>query len=91
VIKPYSLADDLGGKAMTVIRIGWRLHAINLVDRRPDRRTQLPWQCHPNIIGARVDTAITAVLPTHHPANVGDWGDLALLHPLAQAGVQVDI
>jgi hypothetical protein len=30
VVQPDSMADDLSGKAMSVVRIGWRLHAASL-------------------------------------------------------------
>jgi hypothetical protein len=30
VIQPHGLADDLGGKPMAVVRVGWRLHAASL-------------------------------------------------------------
>jgi hypothetical protein len=40
---------------------------------------------NPKVVGARVGTAITAALPTHHPSHIGERGDLPLLHPLVKA------
>ena len=40
------------------------------------------------IVDARIAAAITAELPTHHPARVGERCDLPRFHPLAQAGGQ---
>jgi hypothetical protein len=34
VIQPHRAADDLGGKAMTVMRVGARLHAASLARLR---------------------------------------------------------
>jgi hypothetical protein len=36
VIQPDSVADDLRGAAMAVVRVGRRFHAANLVGLRPD-------------------------------------------------------
>ena len=41
VIQPNSMADDLGGKAMAVARVGRRLRADNLAGRKPDCQTRL--------------------------------------------------
>jgi hypothetical protein len=41
VIEPDSMRDDLGGKAMAVVRVGWRLHAISLAGLQPDCQTRL--------------------------------------------------
>ena len=30
MIQPHSIAANLGGKAMAVVRVGWRLHAASL-------------------------------------------------------------
>ena len=31
VVQPDGMADDLGGEPMTVVWVGWRLHAASLV------------------------------------------------------------
>jgi hypothetical protein len=36
MIQPDSMADDLGGKAMAVVRVGWWLHPVSLSHLRPD-------------------------------------------------------
>jgi hypothetical protein len=41
VIQPDSLADDLGWKAMAVMRVGRWLHAVSLVGLRSARQTRL--------------------------------------------------
>jgi hypothetical protein len=41
VIQPDCVADDLGGKAMTVVRVGRRLHAANLAGLKLDCQTRL--------------------------------------------------
>jgi hypothetical protein len=41
VIQPDSMADDLGGKAMAVARVGRGLQAANLAGLKPDWQTQL--------------------------------------------------
>ena len=42
VIQPDSMADDLGGKAMAVVRVGRRLHAANLAwSSKPACQTRL--------------------------------------------------
>lgn len=38
VIQPHSMADELGRKAMAVVRVGWRLHAASLAHPRSDRQ-----------------------------------------------------
>src|SRR5271166_4928097 len=35
MIQPDSMADDLGGKAMPVVRVGWWLHVATVVPLRP--------------------------------------------------------
>ena len=29
MVQPDSMADDLGGKAVAVVRVGWRFHALH--------------------------------------------------------------
>jgi hypothetical protein len=41
VIQPDSMADDLGGKAMAVARVGRGLHGSNLASLKPDCQTRL--------------------------------------------------
>jgi hypothetical protein len=41
VMQPDRMTDNLGGKAMTVVWIGWRVHATSLVGRRSRRQTSL--------------------------------------------------
>jgi hypothetical protein len=36
------VADDRGGEAMAVVRVGWRLDAANLAGSQPACQTQLP-------------------------------------------------
>jgi hypothetical protein len=38
IVQSDGTTDDLGGKAMTIARIRWRLHAASLVSLRPTRR-----------------------------------------------------
>ena len=38
MIQPDGLADDLGGKAMAVMRVGRWLHAVSLVGLQPAAR-----------------------------------------------------
>jgi hypothetical protein len=42
VIQPDSVADDLGGKAMAVVRVRWWIHTLNVIGLRPRCQTQLP-------------------------------------------------
>jgi hypothetical protein len=42
VIEPDGVADDLGGEAMTVAGVRWRLHAANLAGLQPACQTRLP-------------------------------------------------
>jgi hypothetical protein len=42
VIQPDSVADDLGGKAMAIVWVGWRLHAASFASLQPTCQTQLP-------------------------------------------------
>jgi hypothetical protein len=42
VVQPDRVADDLGGKPMAVVRIGWRFHADSLVRLLACRQTWLP-------------------------------------------------
>ena len=42
VIQPDSEADDLGGKAMAIVWVGWRLHAASFAGLQPTCQTQLP-------------------------------------------------
>jgi hypothetical protein len=35
MVKPHSVADDLGGKPVAVIRVGWQLHQVSLADLQP--------------------------------------------------------
>jgi hypothetical protein len=42
VIQPDSVADDLGGKAMATVWVGWRLHAASFAGLQPACQTQLP-------------------------------------------------
>ena len=35
MVQPDSMSDDLGGKAMAIVRVGWRLHAITIVRLPP--------------------------------------------------------
>jgi hypothetical protein len=42
VIQPDSVADDLGGKAMAIVWVGWRLHAASFAGLQPIYQTQLP-------------------------------------------------
>ena len=41
VIQPYSVADDLGGKAMAVVRIWWRFHSASLAGLKADCQSRL--------------------------------------------------
>jgi hypothetical protein len=41
VIQPDSMSDDLGGKAIAVMRCGRGLHAVSLVGLQSGRQTQL--------------------------------------------------
>jgi hypothetical protein len=41
VIQPDGVADDLGGKSMTIARVGRRLHAASLAGRQPAGETRL--------------------------------------------------
>jgi hypothetical protein len=36
MIQPDSMVDDLGGKAMAVVRVGWWLHAVTVAHLQPD-------------------------------------------------------
>jgi hypothetical protein len=40
-VKPDAVADDLGGKAMAIVRVGWRLHATSLAGLKPACQTPL--------------------------------------------------
>ena len=42
VVQPDGVADDLGGKPMAVVRVGWRLHAASLARLRTWRQSRLP-------------------------------------------------
>jgi hypothetical protein len=41
VIQPNRMADDVSGKAVAIVRIGWRLHPITLAGLRPDCQPRL--------------------------------------------------
>ena len=41
MVQPDGVTDDLGGKAVAVMRVGRRLHAVSLVVRRAGRQTRL--------------------------------------------------
>ncbi len=43
--QPDSMADDLGWEPMTIVAVGWRLHAISLARRPADCQVRLPRQC----------------------------------------------
>jgi hypothetical protein len=42
VIQPDTVADDLGGKPMAVVRVGQGLHADSLAGLLPPGQTRLP-------------------------------------------------
>src|SRR4051794_19740360 len=42
MIQPDSMADDLGGEPMAVVRVWWRLHTDSLVRSRHGRQPWLP-------------------------------------------------
>ena len=42
VIQPDRMADDLRGKAMAIVWVGWRLHAASLAGLKPACQTRLP-------------------------------------------------
>jgi hypothetical protein len=42
VLQPDSVADDLGGEPMTIVRVGLRLHAASLARLRTCGQTWLP-------------------------------------------------
>ena len=42
MVQPDSLADDLGGKAMAVVRVGWWFYAPTVVRLRSRCQTRLP-------------------------------------------------
>jgi len=42
VIQPDGMADDLSGKAMAVVRVGWALHAASLAGLQPAGQSALP-------------------------------------------------
>ena len=42
MVQPDSMADDLGGKAMAVVRVGWWLHAVTVARVRSRCQTRLP-------------------------------------------------
>jgi hypothetical protein len=42
VVQPDSVADDLGGKTMTVVRVGRGLHAASLAGLQRACQTRLP-------------------------------------------------
>jgi hypothetical protein len=42
VVQPDSVRDDLGGEAMAVAWVGWRLHAASLAGLQAACQTQLP-------------------------------------------------
>jgi hypothetical protein len=41
-VQPDRMADDLSGEPMTIVRVGWRLHAASLARLRACGRTWLP-------------------------------------------------
>ena len=41
-IQPDGMRDNLGGKAMAIVRVGWALHPISLAGLQPDCQTRLP-------------------------------------------------
>ena len=42
MVQPNGMADNLGGEAMAVVRVEWRLHVARLARLRPARQTPLP-------------------------------------------------
>ena len=42
VVQPHSVADDLGREPMTIVWLGWRLHAASLARLRASGLTWLP-------------------------------------------------
>ena len=42
MVQPDSMADDLGGKAMAVVRVGWWLHAAHCCPSRSGCQSRLP-------------------------------------------------
>ena len=42
MIQPDSMADDLGGEPMAVVRVRWWLHALTVVRFPPGCQTLLP-------------------------------------------------
>ncbi len=42
MIQPDSMADDLGGEPMAVVRVWWWLHALTVVRFPPGCQTLLP-------------------------------------------------
>ena len=42
VVQPDRVADDLGGEPMTIVWVGWRLHAASLARLRACGQTWLP-------------------------------------------------
>src|SRR5258706_9026008 len=45
VIQPDGMADDLGRKTVSVVRVGRGRHAASLAGLRPDCQLRLTWQC----------------------------------------------
>jgi hypothetical protein len=42
VVQPDGMADDLGWEPMTIVGVGWRLHAVSLARRPADCQVRLP-------------------------------------------------
>jgi hypothetical protein len=36
------MSDNLGGKAVAMVRVGWGLHPVSLAGLQPDCQAQLP-------------------------------------------------
>jgi len=41
VVHPDSVADNLGRKAVAIVRVGWGLHPVSLAGLQPDSQTRL--------------------------------------------------
>jgi len=74
MIQPDSMADDLGGKAMTVVRIGWRLHAASLLDLQWTRQAGYRDNARIALACASGEqNKDVAVRLKVHPMTVGKW------------------
>jgi site-specific recombinase XerC len=45
VVQPHSMADDLRGEAVAVVRVGWWFHTVTVARVRSRCQTRLPCQC----------------------------------------------